>query len=158
MLIEAANMLENHGSGTSGRTARGNFAANQSTPGTPCFRSTPSTSRSSLPTSSSLVSSPSLELRSLLNWTCKSKRHASGSGLSKKPKVRTWTHTWICLGRTSDDTVPDASERAALKLAGLGERRFAVDVGLTSQELMYHLEAQFPKLIDCGGFELMHDE
>ena len=65
------------------------------------------------------------------------------------------THTCIWLGRTSDDTVLDASERAALKLAGLRERRFAIDVGDTSQELMYHLEAQFSKLIDGGGFELI---
>ena len=81
----------------------------------------------------------------MFHWKRKSKYLASGGGSSKKPKARTWMHMRICLGRTSHDTVPDVSERPALELAGLGERRVAIDVGVTSQELMYHLEAQFPK-------------
>ena len=130
---------------------------------------TPSTSRrpaaapmsqpslSSLPT----AASPSMELRGLFNWNPtsggkrKSKSRASGSGPSKRVKVRTWTHTWVCLSRILDDEVPDASERAKLKLAGLGERRFAIDANATAQELTFELEFQFPKLKDSGGFELM---
>ena len=69
--------------------------------------------------------------------------------------MRTWTHTWVCLSRILDDEVPDASERAKLKLAGLGERRFAIDANATAQELTFELEFQFPKLKDSGGFELM---
>ena len=70
VLIDAANMLENQGSGTSGRIAQGNSATNQSNPGTPSSHSTLLTSRS-VPSSSG--ASPSLELRSLFNWKRKSK-------------------------------------------------------------------------------------
>ena len=106
---------------------------------------------------------PSLssELRGLFNWTPRSSggkrkaaRHRAGGGV-KKAKVLTWTHTWVCLSRTVDDAIPDATERMKLKLAGLGERRFAVDAKANAQELYDELEFQFPKLKDGGGFELL---
>ena len=158
MLLEAADMIETHGNETSSRRTVAQYESDQSNPSScqaPAV-SHPSMqpSRMSFPA----ISSPSLELHSLFNWKRKSKGRASGGGPSKKPKVHTWTHTWVCLGHMSDDTVPDASERATLKLAGLGERRFAVDVTLTAQELMYQLEAQFPKLVESGGFELLRAE
>lgn len=43
---------------------------------------------------------------------------------SKKKKVPTWSHTYVCLGQPDDDTVPDSHDRATLKLVGLGEKRF----------------------------------
>ena len=175
LLLEAADMLENQGahSSQSERTnsstgdtrlapaASTHPAAIQAASTRPASIQAASTRPASIQafhSSSSSVASPSFELRSLFNWKRKSKRRANGGGPSKKVKVRTWTHTWVCMGRMSDDSVPDASERAALKLAGLGERRFALDITLSAQELMYHLEAQFPKLIDSGGFELMRAE
>lgn len=155
MLLEAADRLESTSSAndrTLPTTGPGNAL--------PPSRAPPR--RAPLPPAAA-TSSPSFhtvgvgsELRSLFNWKNKPrKRRVSASGPSKKPKVRTWTHTWVCLGRTSDDTVPDASERATLKLAGLGERRFAVDVSLSAQDMLYSLEAQFPKLMEGGGLELL---
>ena len=54
--------------------------------------------------------------------------------------------------------VPDASERVSLKMAGLGECRFPVEVSVTAQELCDALEVQFPKLSQGGGFELLRTE
>ena len=54
--------------------------------------------------------------------------------------------------------VPDASERVALKIAGLGETRFSLDVSVTAQELCDALESQFPNLFRGGGFELLRTE
>ena len=55
----------------------------------------------------------------------------------------------------ADETVPDANERVTLKMAGLGERRFAIDVASTAQDLCDALDSQFPRLVNGGGFELL---
>ena len=54
-----------------------------------------------------------------------------------------------------DDTVPDATDRVTLKLAGLGEKRFALDRNATAQDVYDSLEFQYPKLMNGGGFELL---
>ena len=74
---------------------------------------------------------------------------------SKKKKVVTWTHTFVCLADRDTDEVPDSSERAQLQLAGLGEKRFpiAVDVDANELQLVY----QYPKLKDAGGYELLRN-
>ena len=103
------------------------------------------------------------ELRGLFNWTARSavggtgkRRSSSGTkAKSKKKKIPTWTHTYVCLAHPDDDTVPDSRERATLKLAGLGEKRFAVDVCGGGQEFYDELLFQYPKLRDGGGYELL---
>ena len=55
----------------------------------------------------------------------------------------------------ADETVPDANERVTLKMAGLGERRFAVDATASAQDLCDELDSQFAKLVYGGGFELL---
>ena len=37
----------------------------------------------------------------------------------KKKKIPTWSHTFVCLSCTSQDTIPDSQERAQLQIAGL---------------------------------------
>ena len=54
---------------------------------------------------------------------------------TKKKKVPTWTHTFVCLSHTDDDVVPDSQERATLKLAGLGEKRISMLAFATAQEV-----------------------
>ena len=49
-------------------------------------------------------------------------------------------------------------QRDQCLLAGLGERRFALDISLSAQDLLYSLEAQFPRLIEGGGMELLRAE
>ena len=51
--------------------------------------------------------------------------------------------------------VPDACDRVTLKLAGLGEKCFALDCNATAQDVYDVLEYQFPKLKEGGGFELL---
>ena len=70
------------------------------------------------------------ELRNLFNWTAqapiggKRKRRPGSAPLAKKSSLRiaTWTHTWVHMSCIADDTVPDATDRVTLKLAGLGEK------------------------------------
>ena len=54
--------------------------------------------------------------------------------------------------------MPDSEERVTLKMAGIGERRFAVDSTATAQELCDALDSEYPKLSDAGGFELLRAE
>ena len=51
--------------------------------------------------------------------------------------------------------VPDSHYRATLKLAGLGEKRFAVDIHFTGQEFYDELLYLYPKLREGGGYELL---
>jgi len=111
------------------------------------------------------ASSGAMELRRLFNWTSSGsrrtgeKRKAGQTSSTNKGKKRkrsvTWTHTYICLAHPDDDTAPTSMERAALKLAGLGEKRFPVDATCTSQEFYDEILIQFPKIRDGGGYELL---
>ena len=56
---------------------------------------------------------------------------------------------------TTDETVPDANERVTMKMEGLGERHFAVDVIAGAQDLCDELDGNFPRLANGGGFELL---
>ena len=100
------------------------------------------------------------ELRGLFNWSTRSavgtkRKSTRYTPKSKKKRVLTWTHTYVCLAECDDSVVPDSHYRATLKLAGLGEKRFAVDIYCTGQEFYDELLYQFPKLRDGGGYELL---
>ena len=118
------------------------------------------------PSSSSQRSSVTAELRGLFNWNCRgktksNKRKASSSlfrSTKKGKRGNTWTHSWVCLSGTSDESVPDATERVTLKMAGLGECCFPVDSSVTAHDLCDALEVQYPKFVEGGGFELLRSE
>lgn len=61
----------------------------------------------------------------------------------------------MCFAKVSHKWIPDANERTALKLAGLGEKKFSVFVYGTSSELQDDLFREFPKLASGGGYELL---
>lgn len=83
------------------------------------------------------------------------KRKTSRFVPSKKKKIATWTHTFVCLSHTSDDTVPDSDYRAELQMAGLGEKRIVLLVCGDVHDIYLELSSQFPQLAECGGFELL---
>uniref|UniRef100_A0A1X7SFH0 Uncharacterized protein n=1 Tax=Amphimedon queenslandica TaxID=400682 RepID=A0A1X7SFH0_AMPQE len=65
---------------------------------------------------------------------------------------RYWKHNFVCLSNKDQSTVPDGTEKAILKLAGLGEKSLTL---LTSEDLTYQLYNEFSQLKDSGGYELM---
>lgn len=73
---------------------------------------------------------------------------------SKKKKIATWTHTFVCLANANDDTIPDGDYRAELQLAGLGERKVTLLLSGDVHDIYSELSSQFPQLVECGGFEL----
>ena len=66
------------------------------------------------------------ELSRMFTWkgTHKpAKRPKAMCSSSKKKKLKTWTHTFVCLASTTHACIPDANKRTSLKLAGLGKKR-----------------------------------
>lgn len=74
---------------------------------------------------------------------------------SKKKKIPTWSHTFVCLSSTSQEVIPDGQERALLQIAGLGEKRISLSVYADAQDISFDLCEHFPKLSNGGGFELL---
>ena len=72
-----------------------------------------------------------------------------------KKKIPTWSHTFVCLANSSQDTVPDGDERASLQIAGLEEKKITFCSYSDAQEIYQELLYNFPKLSEAGGFELL---
>ena len=109
-----------------------------------------------------LNSTTSSSLRSLFHWnptsnTGKRKHKASQNSGSrtKKKKIQTWTHTFVCLSNTSQEYLPDGDERASLQIAGLGEKKITLYSSSAAHEINEELLYSFPKLSHAGGFELL---
>ena len=103
-----------------------------------------------------------LEFNRLFSWNPKSsvgtKRNKGGSQKgrsSKKKRVPTWTHTFVCLANTDDDITPGSKYRSSLQLAGLGEKRLSLDLYADTRELHDEILFNFPKLVDSGGYDLL---
>ncbi|KAL6487609.1 hypothetical protein MHYP_G00042350 [Metynnis hypsauchen] len=74
----------------------------------------------------------------------------------KPTKKMTYTHKFFCLNGRRDDEVPKLSHRAELVQTGLGERKIVFsDKHCTAGEFEAHLQKEFPKLKDGGGFQLL---
>ncbi len=75
----------------------------------------------------------------------------------KRPKPSTWTQKFYCLSCTESDKVstkPSCQE--ILTLVGLGEKKVQIpDVDCSTEEFHAVILQSFPKLKDCGGFELL---
>ena len=66
-----------------------------------------------------------------------------------------WTHTFVCLANSTQDTLPDGEERASLQLAGLGEKRISFCTVGEARDIHDELLFQYPKLSEAGGYELL---
>lgn len=87
----------------------------------------------------------------LFDWKGIQKRKSK----SKKKKIPTWSHTFVCLSSTSQEVIPDGQERALLQIAGLGEKRITMSAYSDAQDICFELNEQYPKLSGGGGFELL---
>lgn len=74
-----------------------------------------------------------------------------------KNKSQSWTMKMVCLHSKDAITVPlSAAEKELLVEAGLGERKVTIDdMSCSPQDFKAAIIATFPKLEDCGGFELL---
>ena len=145
-----------------------NFLRSPDTTTVPTTRSDPSTSN----TTTSLQS----ELNRLFspykfrNFSGKSRPSTSSASASAsaskycwpapyykkwKPK-ETWTHQFVCLPDVDCNTVPNRSEKARLREAGLGDQRviFTNKKG-GHDHVKQTLESAYPKIKEGGGFQIL---
>jgi len=99
------------------------------------------------------------ELASLFHFkyqpAAKGKRAVSSYTIPKKKVLQTWNHPFVALANSKQEVPPDASQRAKLQLAGLGERKVTLYIGGDARDVHDDLIAHFPKLAGAGGFELL---
>lgn len=149
LLLEAVDRLESmpHGSGSSSTST-------VTAPMTPAVQCSSQSAAAELQQAFRFPRSRSRFGRSYKrsSSTCSS---CSSTCSSKKKKIKTWTHTFVCLSKTDHDEIPNANERATLKLAGLGEKRLTVHANATALELQGDLLREFPKLEHGGGHEML---
>lgn len=83
------------------------------------------------------------------------KRPANQLGKSKKKRLHTWCHDFVCLWSTKSTKPPSSLETANLIRAGLGRKQLTLFEGDGSQELHAEILNAFPRLREGGGYELM---
>ena len=102
--------------------------------------------------------SSSSEIKHLFHYNTSfgKRRNSKGSeSLSKKKKIKTWSHAFVCLSCPDQNEPPDSKTRAKLQLAGLGEKRLSLFHDGGPEELHEELMQQYPKLSSGGGYELL---
>ena len=84
-------------------------------------------------------------------------KQPKGKGPAKRSKGISWTVKMVCLSSTNAKRVPcTVVEREALIEAGLGEKKvFIEDINCSHEEFKSAIIATFPKLGECGGFDLL---
>ena len=72
-------------------------------------------------------------------------------------RYKSWKGRFVCLSNCEDDQVPCTSAaKEVLIKAGLGEKLITVpNIDWSGKEFIDIIGASFPKLKDCGGFELL---
>ena len=92
------------------------------------------------------------------------KRKAKASSESSSKKMQIWTGQFLCLADKYATKVPSSAEKQVLQKAGLGFKRIKLDLNggenecynkLCSNEIVDNDIVGFPKLKNCGGFELL---
>ena len=72
-----------------------------------------------IPTTSTNAASALAERNTLFNFGRKRSTRASTSGKSKKKRLVTWNHDFVCVARTDQEKTPTALERSKLISAGM---------------------------------------
>ncbi|XP_028401220.1 uncharacterized protein LOC114533980 [Dendronephthya gigantea] len=119
--------------------------------------------------SSSAQRSRAYRERALLFNSRSSRRSQSQptNAAKKKEKKRTWTATFVCLADRLAVKVPTSSEKQILQKAGLGIKRIKFEADYDEKAVLETITSSevnsetgqtigFPKLKECGGFELMN--
>ena len=74
-------------------------------------------------------------------------------GAKKSKKDVPWTHTFVCLPERDMDSVP--GDYTLMTANGLGKAKLHLSETSTAMEIHLAILAQFPKIADCGGYELL---
>ena len=70
----------------------------------------------------------------------------------------TWTHDFFCLNSRKHEYIPSPKQRLEHIDAGLGRRKITFDGDGDANHVSTKLEEMFPKLSECGGFEILRSQ
>ena len=87
--------------------------------------------------------------------SAKRSKSASSVPKTKKKRLSTWSHDFVCLWSTSTTKPPSCLEIADLIRAGLGRKQITLFDGDGSHELHREILHTFPRLSEGGGYELL---
>jgi hypothetical protein len=101
------------------------------------------------------------------NSSSASSRPSGATTMRKEGKKRRWTATFVCLSDHLANKVPSTAEKHVLQKAGLGSKKIKFDADNDEKDVIEKITSDeldaktsdvcgFPKLKNCGGFELMH--
>ena len=76
----------------------------------------------------------------------------------KQKAKETWTHDFFCLPRRSDNYPPNQRYRLECVEAGLGRKKIIFNQDGDAKHVAEKLQGMFPKLKDCGGFEVLRSQ
>lgn len=72
----------------------------------------------------------------------------------RAPQV--WSHRFFCLSDRNCQTAPQTKrQKDALEACGLGEKVISIEMHSTAEELHQKITSTYPKLANCGGYELL---
>lgn len=161
LLLRAVESLDNHGTlSTENRSSQPQLHAHSSGSAlreTPITQPTPLTAPAAISSSNSTVLAT--ERNRLFNFGFRrssAKRTAYNQPTkSKKKRLHTWCHDFVCFWSTKATKPPSSLETANLIRAGLGRKQLLLFEGDGSQELHAEILQAFPRLREGGGYELM---
>ena len=71
------------------------------------------------------------------------------------PVRNTWSRTFVCLPNKNATTVPSASQKVSMALAGLDEKTICFTKGGNSEHVHKKILEAFPMLSDVGGYQIL---
>ena len=71
------------------------------------------------------------------------------------PFRNTWSRTFVCLPNRNATTVPSASQKVSMALAGLDERTICFTKGGNIEHVHKKILEAFPILSDVGGYQIL---
>lgn len=84
------------------------------------------------------------------------KRGSGGKGKTSKKHKKAdipWTHTFVCLAEKQEDYVP--TDYSMLTANGLGKSKLHLFENSSAMDIHNAIINQFPKLVHCGGYDLL---
>lgn len=81
--------------------------------------------------------------------------HRQTNSHPKAKKVEKWRHDFVCLANRGQDRVPLPMEKIELVHANLGPLNLELSLNGDAQIFHDEILKSYPKLQDCGGYELL---
>ncbi|XP_052263705.1 uncharacterized protein LOC127866894 isoform X1 [Dreissena polymorpha] len=93
--------------------------------------------------------------RNSLFMPSRCRQPSTSTSVGKRKRPQTWTANFMCLSNNHQNKVPNSAEKECLYKAGLGMKKVTFEGDAKEQSVHDTIIKEFPKLEQCGGFELL---